>query len=130
MRIDCQSPDTTVSSLSSCESTVTITTQELSMLHEKEMEQDKKITDLKKEIDFIKQCLNKKKVQNMKLMSTNEHLSWKMKNSVQQEKAYRDELNELYKKWQIPRYSDGDLVPVGKNHILPSLKKRKCEFSE
>ena len=130
MRIDCQSPDTTVSSLSSCESTVTITTQELSMLHEKEMEQDKKITDLKKEIDFIKQCLNKKKAQIRKLLSTNENLSWKIKNSDQQEKAYRDELNELHKIWQIPRYSDGDLVPLGKNHIPPSLKKRKCEFSE
>lgn len=130
MRVDCQSPDTTVSSLSSCESTVTITTQELSMLHEKEMEQDKKITGLKKEIDFIKQCLNKKKAQIRKLLSTNENLSWKIKNSDQQEKAYRDELNELHKRWQIPRYSDGDLVPLGKNHIPPSLKKRKCEFSE
>ena len=130
MRTDCQSPDTTVSSLSSCESTVTITTMELSMLHKKEIDQDKKITDLKKEIDFIKQCLNMKKAHNRKLLRTNEHLSWKLENSVQNEKIIRNELSGLYKKWQIPRYSDGDLVPVGKNHIPPSLKKRKCEFSD
>ena len=100
------------------------------MLHKKEMEQDKKITDLKKEIDFIKNRFELKTAQVRKFMSTNKHLSWKLENSVQNEKIIRNELNGLYKKWQIPRYSDGDLVPVGKNHIPPSLKKRKCEFSE
>ena len=100
------------------------------MLHKKEMDQDKKITDLKKEIDFIKQCLNKKKAQVRKFMSTNKDLSWKLENSVQNEKIIRNELSGLYKRWQIPRYSDGDLVPVGKNLIPPALKKRKCEFSK